>query len=147
MEFTLPKGVADLKPRTTLVRVKMRMRLTDGNVFTVAIALLAGIVLASMRTDAALLEPAPGDHEESMKFGGYDRTFQVHVPPPRLDGSSKLPVVMMLHGAGGSAKGAARDTGWSIEADKDGFLAVYPEALPGRTRGCPSDGLARRATS
>jgi len=95
-----------------------------------SISFVAVIALATTRI-AGAAGPQPGDHKESIKFGGYDRTFLVHVPS-HSGGSSKLPVVMMLHGAGGSPEGAARETGWSIEADKEGFIAVYPEAMPGR---------------
>ena len=101
-----------------------------------SISFVAVIALATTHI-AGAAGPQPGDHKESIKFGGYDRTFLVHVPS-HSGGSSKLPVVMMLHGAGGSPEGAARETGWSIEADKDGFLAVYPEALPGKPDRSPS---------
>ncbi|HTR61535.1 MAG TPA: PHB depolymerase family esterase [Candidatus Binataceae bacterium] len=101
-------------------------------IWSAAIVVVAAVAaLYAVRARAASEPPAAGDHKESMMFGGYDRTFLVHVPP-RRDDSSKLPVVIMLHGAGGSSEGAARETGWSVEADKEGFLAVYPEAMPGR---------------
>ena len=49
--------------------------------------------------------PAPGNHNESLEVGAgakkMTRTFIVHVPPG-FDGKSKVPVVFMLHGAGGS---------------------------------------------
>lgn len=35
----------------------------------------------------------------------------------------------MLHGGGGTAKAAIRETGWTEKADKEGFLAVFPDAL------------------
>lgn len=41
-----------------------------------------------------------------------------------------MAVVVMLHGGGGTGKGAATETGWSAKADAAGFLAVYPDALP-----------------
>ena len=87
------------------------------------------MLCAAIDAHAASSSRTPGDHRESIKFGGYDRSFLVHIPQ-KTDSTAKLPVVLMLHGAGGSAEGAARETGWSIEADKNGFLAVYPEALP-----------------
>ena len=53
--------------------------------------------------------PAPGNHNESLEVGAgakkMTRTFIVHVPPG-FDGKSKVPVVIMLHGAGGSGEGA-----------------------------------------
>lgn len=37
------------------------------------------------------------------------------------------PVVMLLHGAGGTAKLAMGNTGWAEIADREGLLLVYPE--------------------
>jgi polyhydroxybutyrate depolymerase len=37
---------------------------------------------------------------------------------------------MMLHGAGGTAKGAMFETQWPAKSDKEEFIAVFPEALP-----------------
>ncbi|HAV33942.1 MAG TPA: hypothetical protein DCX79_18240 [Planctomycetaceae bacterium] len=43
-------------------------------------------------------------------------------------------MVIMLHGFGGTALNAARETGWSEKADREGFIIVYPEATrPDRT--------------
>jgi len=87
---------------------------------------------ASARTDATPLEPrriAAGDHDFTLRVGALDRRFTVHVPPG-YDGRTPLPVVVMLHGGGGSSKGAATETGWGAKADVAGFLAVFPNALP-----------------
>ncbi len=70
-----------------------------------------------------------GDHECMLHAGRHDRRFLVHVPPS-YDGIRPVPAVVMLHGGGGSGKGAAEETGWSKKADSGGFLAVYPDAMP-----------------
>ena len=57
------------------------------------------------------------------------RTFIVHVPPG-FDGKSKVPVVFMLHGAGGSGEGAIPETGWDVKSDREGFIAVFPDGTP-----------------
>ena len=36
----------------------------------------------------------------------------------------------MFHGGGGTARSAMRATGWNEKADKEGFLAVFPEGTP-----------------
>jgi len=61
--------------------------------------------------------------------GGVTRRYLVHAPRD-WDGKRPLPVVVMLHGAGGSAWGATKETGWTAKADAAVFLAVFPEALP-----------------
>ena len=57
-----------------------------------------------------------------------DRRYTVHVPPG-YDGQQTVPVVIMLHGGGGTGRAAATETGWGAKADQAGFLAVFPEAL------------------
>ncbi|MGO9604985.1 MAG: alpha/beta hydrolase family esterase [Candidatus Binataceae bacterium] len=115
------------KPRTAAPNLRTIM--ARG---AIAIALSAACVVAiAPRAHSAQAQTTPGDHQESLKFGSFDRTFIVHAPPA-FDGKTKLPVVMMLHGAGGNGANAERETGWSGEADKEGFIAVYPEAMPGR---------------
>src|ERR1700722_15131124 len=77
--------------------------------------------------------PAPGNHNESLEVGAgakkMTRTFIVHVPPG-FDGKSKVPVVFMLHGAGGSGAGTIPETGWDVKADREGFIAVFPDGTP-----------------
>src|SRR5512136_1994996 len=71
----------------------------------------------------------PGDHARSVKVGEVSRSYTVHVPPA-YDGVAPVPVVLMLHGGGGTGKAAAEETGWSAKADREGFIAVYPEGTP-----------------
>lgn len=79
--------------------------------------------------------PAAGNHNESLEVGAGTsktaRTFVVHVPPG-FDGKSKLPVVIMLHGAGGSGADAIAQTGWGAKSDREGFIAVFPDGTPPR---------------
>lgn len=60
-----------------------------------------------------------------MKVDGRERHGLVHVPPGLRD---RVPAVIMLHGAGATAKLALDSTGWTATADRKGFLAVFPEA-------------------
>jgi polyhydroxybutyrate depolymerase len=77
--------------------------------------------------------PAPGNHNESLEVGSgakkMTRTFIVHVPPG-FDGKSKVAVVFMLHGGGGSGEGAIPETGWDAKSDREGFIAVFPDGTP-----------------
>ena len=65
----------------------------------------------------------PGSHRIPLPHGGHRRSYLLHVPP----GSGPFPVVMMLHGAGGTAAFAEEETGWSAFADAHGIVIVYPE--------------------
>lgn len=66
-----------------------------------------------------------GDYDGSIQSGGHTRTYIVHTPPG-YDGTQPIPLVMVLHGGGGSAAGAETQTGMSAKADQAGFIAVYP---------------------
>src|SRR5437588_4015412 len=76
---------------------------------------------------------AATDRRVSIPHGGLVRHYLLHVPP--CDGP--YPLVMMLHGAGGSAEFAAEETGWSRLADASGFAVVYPEGVPVRPHKAP----------
>jgi polyhydroxybutyrate depolymerase len=58
-----------------------------------------------------------------MHFGNRDRTYRIHVPA-RL--SAPTPLVVALHGGGGTAIATVKMTGFDAEADREGFIVVYP---------------------
>jgi polyhydroxybutyrate depolymerase len=78
----------------------------------------------SMRAATAML--APGDHDLTLRHGGRDRTWIVHVPPGAAAGAP-LPVVLVFHGGGGNAHGQQAWSRLDAIADREGFLAVYPD--------------------
>jgi polyhydroxybutyrate depolymerase len=87
--------------------------------------------LAHAQNPPATPASTPGNHDESLKFGGLTRTYIVHVPPS-FNGKSRVPVVFMLHGAGGSGAGAESETGWTSKSDREGFIVVFPDGTPPR---------------
>ena len=77
---------------------------------------------------------ASGVHAFSVPVKGVERFYIIHVPPA-YDPARQWPVVVMFHGGGGTAKAAMGDTGWAEKADREGFLAVFPEgARPDASR-------------
>lgn len=75
---------------------------------------------------------APGDHVVELRHGRRDRSYIVHVPPALL---SPAPVVIALHGGGGTGAQFQEENGLDEVADREGFIAVYPEGtgvLPNR---------------
>lgn len=56
------------------------------------------------------------------------REYVVH-PPQGWDGRTPLPLLVMIHGGGGTPRTAAFATGASRAADERAFLVVYPAAL------------------
>jgi len=80
---------------------------------------------ATVTTTPAPAEPGM-DLPVVLRSGGLDRTYVVHVPAS-YDGSQAVPLVLVLHGSGGSAEIANRISGLSAKSDAAGFLAVYPQ--------------------
>ena len=72
----------------------------------------------------------PGDYNETLTFQGYARSYILHVPP-QYDGKAPLPLVIALHPFGDNATSWANFTGFSKEADAEGFFVVYPQGLEG----------------
>jgi polyhydroxybutyrate depolymerase len=73
-------------------------------------------------------DPAP-DQFNYLDFDGIRRAYLVHTPPSH-DASKPAPVVLVFHGGGGSAESMARLTGMNETADREGFIAVYPQGYP-----------------
>jgi len=94
---------------------------------TLMIIILSAIV--GCQAHRTLENPLGADHSFTIKVGELQRRYTVHVPP-QYDGKTRVPAVVMLHGGGGTSKTAAEETGWGAKADKEGFLAVFPDALP-----------------
>jgi polyhydroxybutyrate depolymerase len=85
------------------------------------------------KVDGSLSKEAPISEASSQFFhlevGGHRRRYFVHKPADHKP-THDLPVVIMLHGAGATARWTATETGWDSKADEADFLAVFPEALP-----------------
>jgi polyhydroxybutyrate depolymerase len=75
---------------------------------------------------------SPGDHRFEFEAGGRTRSYLVHVPPQAASGP--LPAVLSLHGGGGNARQHRKSSGMDTAADRDGYIAVYPNGT-GRTAG------------
>lgn len=95
---------------------------------------MSSILLAlSVATIACLVTPCGAqrktDAEVTIHVDGFDRTYLIH-RPARSNPAKVLPIVMMLHGRGSSSSSAARDFGWIRKSDKEGFIIVFPQALP-----------------
>ena len=62
-----------------------------------------------------------------LSFAGRERTFRVHVPAGD-HGEKPLPVVVMLHGGGGSGEQLQTQSArMDPIAEREGFITVYPD--------------------
>jgi polyhydroxybutyrate depolymerase len=66
----------------------------------------------------------------TLRSAGYDWT--VHAQVPTAAAPRPRPVVLLFHGAGSGGERVLDDNGWADEAEKEGFLAVAPDALAAR---------------
>lgn len=65
----------------------------------------------------------------SLEHGGQQRTYYLHVPSTRHDGGRPA-VLLVLHGGGrADGKDLARRTGFNAIAEREGFIAVYPNGI------------------
>ncbi|SFB93024.1 polyhydroxybutyrate depolymerase [Parapedobacter composti] len=66
---------------------------------------------------------------DTLMVDGRARTFNVHLPPQYEEGADTFPLVIGLHGLGGSAVQFDRHYHFSGKADREGFVAVYPNGV------------------
>ena len=111
-------------------------------VFRVAIAETGQIMNAKRLTCLALLllllvsvlpgcSRTPGtdnDYSASIVKGSLERTYTVHVSSS-YDPGKPTPVVIVLHGGGGTGKGMVRLTEFNALADAENFIVVYPDGF------------------
>lgn len=71
-----------------------------------------------------------GDYQQSLVFGGRERAYRAHLPRGIGD-EIALPLVIVLHGGGGTGAGMQSLTrgGWDALADAEGFVVVYPDGI------------------
>jgi len=89
------------------------------------IAVILSAFVGASQLGAQTNPLTPGDYTRSLNFDDLPRTCLVHVPRA-YDGRKPWPVVLIFHGGGGNARQFLRFTGFNETADKNGFIAVYP---------------------
>jgi polyhydroxybutyrate depolymerase len=70
-----------------------------------------------------------------LTVGGHHRTYRLHSPPPVEQPratESKMPLVVVLHGAGATAGEVERRYHWDPLADREHFVVAYPQAIDRR---------------
>ncbi|WP_018332619.1 alpha/beta hydrolase family esterase [Actinomycetospora chiangmaiensis] len=95
-------------------------------------AWLVVVVIAVLAAGCAASPAAPASSAttEHIVVGGVSRTYLLHRPAHAPAGAA-LPLVVMIHGGGGSAAGAERAYGWDGISDRDGVVVAYPEGRQG----------------
>ncbi len=68
----------------------------------------------------------PGDYDFSLVHDGLTRTYKVYVPSS-YDKTKSMPLVIALHGGGGSGRGMIELTHFNDISEPNEFIAVYPD--------------------
>ncbi len=63
-----------------------------------------------------------------VRIHGFRRTYLVHVPPGYRP-ETPVPLVVVLHGAFDTADGMEISSGFSLLADRDRFIVLYPNGM------------------
>lgn len=98
--------------------------------WTLAAVTSGTVCAADLSAPADAPQPfRPGTHKVlvDQRVSGVRRSYYVHVPAGQ-DGTAPLPVVVALHGAFSTARKFEQESGFSLLADREGFLVVYPRA-------------------
>jgi polyhydroxybutyrate depolymerase len=66
--------------------------------------------------------------ESEITVDGTERTYLLHLPETGTL-IYKLPLVIVLHGHGGTGKQIMKESGFNKLSDRDRFIAVYPDGL------------------
>lgn len=84
----------------------------------------------SETVDSAQAPPSqydgPGDYVRGIESGGTMRWFKVHIPEG-YEPDTPWPLVLSYHGSGSNFDQQAILSRFSVKADEEGFIAVYPQ--------------------
>jgi polyhydroxybutyrate depolymerase len=72
----------------------------------------------------------PGRNDVEFDHQGRTRTAIIMVPKRAEIPPEGWPLVMMLHGAGGSSKNVLESTGWAEMGEKERIVTVFPNGTP-----------------
>ncbi len=88
--------------------------------------LLAFLCLALVGCGARGATTSARDIDGSIIVGGAARTYHVHLPPQQ---STAMPLLLVLHGSGGTGAGTITLTHMNDLADQQDVIVVYPDGL------------------
>jgi len=95
-----------------------------------SVSKLLFVIVALFFAAPALAALAPGDYDIAFTHQNLRRSYVVHVPP-QAAAKRPLPVMLSFHGGGSNAEVMRSYTRMDAAADRDGYIAVYPNGSSG----------------
>lgn len=89
---------------------------------------LLAMSILMLLTNMTACVNAPGVSRGTLMHDGLERTYRLYVPGS-LPAAEEVPLVMVLHGGGGTGEMIARYTHFDRIAGEHGFIAVYPDGI------------------
>lgn len=84
-----------------------------------------------------------GTYTVRQPVGDIVRQYTVYVPPKYFELDTPVPLIMVLHGAGGTGQGMQSFSGFDALADKEGFIVAYPDAVSNAWNDGRGDGVSQ----
>jgi len=94
-------------------------------------AVIFALLLFSVPSLLSLIKQNPNQVEGSIVVDGIERTYHLYIPDI-YDEKDAVPLLIVLHGGGGSGKNMEEKTtlgGFDKLADEENFIVVYPDAV------------------
>lgn len=109
----------------------MLQRLRRRHVRCLALLLVAAVPAVQAQRTGSRSPATSASAQHSLQHGGRTRTYTVRAPRS-VRPNERLPVVVVLHGGGGSADNAERMTGFTRLVERERLLVVYPDGTSRR---------------
>lgn len=116
----------------------------NARVFPIPLRHVLSVSALALGTGGALpaQSHAPDESRRTIEAGGLERSYVLHLPPSRRAGQP-IPLLLVLHGAGGQGAGMARHTGLTDPATQRGYAVVYPDGMDWRWNDGRGNGAAQ----
>jgi polyhydroxybutyrate depolymerase len=72
--------------------------------------------------------PEPGSYTARKTYDNLQRSYRIYIPEGYTPDAEPVPLLIVMHGAGGTAQGTEAFTGFNAVADREGFIVVYPNS-------------------
>jgi len=84
---------------------------------------------ATAEATAAPRFEVPGTYAVRQPVLNLVRQYIVHVPAKYFEMKEPVPLLLVLHGAGGTGQGIESYSGFDALSDKEGFIVAYPDGI------------------